>query len=280
MVNDENSLKNWIENNYSNSNQASQSFQDSSTLRQSPTFDLIYGNKITSAYFNKYNTFIANLNYTEEYLTNQIQVEIINEYREIFIKIKEEFQSILNNKLADKFQDYEQVNFFENHEKIINRLILRFDKYFSDEIFDNKYTKIINQNINNNKNLIKSAKKNMNEKHNYIKLFPIEEDNINDMCIIFRRKVCYGCTNCVSYTFFPNNFCFILSPYEYNHLKIEKIYYEQIKNFGNLNDEFNKLDNLISSKINKYNDIFKDLDSSISLLLLIIFLLLMIGLIQ
>ena len=266
MLNDENSLKNWIENNYSNSNQASQSFQDSSTLRQSPTFDLIYGNKITSTYFNKYNTFIANLNYTEEYLTNQIQVEIINEYREIFIKIKEEFQSILNNKLADKFQDYEQVNFFENHEKIINRLILRFDKYFSDEIFDNKYTKIINQNINNNKNLIKSAKKNMNEKHNYIKLFPIEEDNINDMCIIFRRKVCYGCTNCVAYTFFPNNFCFILSPYEYNHLKIEKIYYEQIKNFGNLNDEFTKLDNIISSKINKYNDIFKDLDSSISLL--------------
>ena len=255
ILNDENYLKELLEN------------YDSSTANQFPTFDVIYGNKITSAYFSKYNTFMASLNYSEEYLTNQFQVDIINEYREIFIKIKEEFKSIINNKLTDKFQDFEQSNFFQNHIKIINKLSSRLDNYFSDEIFDKKYLKIINENINKNKNLIKSAKNNIHTKNNFIKTFPSVQDNINDICIIFRRKVCYGCTNCVAYTFFFDTFCFILSPYEYNYLKIEKVYYEQVKNFGNFIDKFNNLDNLISEKINKYNNIFLSLDYNISLLM-------------
>ena len=54
---------------------------------------------------------------------------------------------------------------------------------------------------------------------------------------------------------------------EYNYLKIEKVYYEQVKNFGNFIDKFNNLDNLISEKINKYNNIFLSLDYNISLLM-------------
>ena len=267
ILNDENYLKEYIENYYLNNNQVNQTNYDPSSINKFPTFDLIYGNKITSAYFQKYNTLIANLNYSEEYLANQFQFDIINEYREIFIKIKEELKLIINNKLTDKFQDTEQINFFENHAKIINKLSSRLDKYFSDEMFDNKYLPIVEKNINNNINLIKSSKNNINNKNNFIKTFPSEQDNINDMCILFRRKVCYGCTNCVAYTFFFDTYCFILSPYEYNYLKIEKVFYEQVKNFGNFNNIFNKLNDLITTKINKYNDKFINLDYNISLLM-------------
>ena len=267
ILSDENYLKDYIENDYLNNNRVNQSYYDPSTINQFPTFDLIYGSKITSAYLSKYNTFMANLNYSQEYLANQFQVDIINEYREIFIKIKEEFKSIINIKLIDKFQDLEQINFFENHAKIINKLSSRLDKYFSNEKFDNKYLIIIKENISKNINLIKSAKNDINKKNNFIKTYPFVQDNINDMCILFRRKVCYGCTNCVAYTFFFDTYCFTLSPYEYNYLKIVKVYYEQVKNFGDFNNVFNKLNNLLTRRINKYNDIFMNFDYNISLLM-------------
>ena len=152
----------------------------------------------------------------------------------------------------------------ENHLRIVKRLNERIDKYFSSDIFDKKYLKIINENINSNIELIKSTKTYINEKHNYIKDLGNYADNSNDICVVFRRKVCYGCTNCVSYTYFFDRFCFILSPYENNYISIKKITFDLIENFTEYNSIFSNINTDIKHKIVIYNDILKDLDLNIS----------------
>jgi len=96
-------------------------------------------------------------------------MDITDEYREIFTKIKEELASIINNKLNEKFPDFYEVNFFDNHVKIIDKLTTRLDKYFSDKIFETKYKKIIDENVNYNLELIRNTRNGAQNKNEFIK---------------------------------------------------------------------------------------------------------------
>ena len=261
---DDSALKKLLQNYYLDYTEIYRPYYDQSRTHQFPTLDIIYGKMRTSAYVSKYNAFMANLNYTEEYLKNQLNIEITNEYKQIFTQIKEELTSIVNNKLNEKFPEFYEVNFFDNHIKIIDKLNSRLDKYFSDEIFENKYKKIIEENIKNNLNLIKNIKNEVNTMNDEIKNFPILPDNTNDMCISFRRKVCYGCTNCVSYTFFYDRFCFILKPYDLNYLYLKRNIYESVNNFGQFDEVFTSLNNLVTEKVNRYNNIVESLNFNVS----------------
>ena len=264
MINDDTGLKNLLQNYYLNDLTIYTPYYSQSVVHQIPIFDKIYGKMRTNAYLSKYNNFVANLDFAEAYLKEQMKIEIINKYRETFPKIKEELQSIVDNKLSEKYSNYSDFYFLDNHLRIVNRLNERIDKYFSSDILEKKYLKIINENINSNIELIKSTKIYINEKHNYIKDLGNYADNSNDICIVFRRKVCYGCTNCVSYTYFYDRFCFILSPYENNYISIKKITFDLIKNFTEYNSVFNNINLDIKEKIEIYNGILKDLDLNIS----------------
>ena len=105
---------------------------------------------------------------------------------------------------------------YQKFPKILKK---RIDKYFSSDIFEKKYSKIIIEN-NSNIEIIKSIKNYINNKHNSIKNLSSITDYTNDICVSFKRKVCYGCTNCASYKYFYDRFCFVLNPYEYNYLDI------------------------------------------------------------
>ncbi len=54
---------------------------------QFPLFDIIQTKMRTSAYLSKYNRFMANFNYSEDYFLNQLYLDLINEYREIFTTV-------------------------------------------------------------------------------------------------------------------------------------------------------------------------------------------------
>jgi hypothetical protein len=143
----------------------------------------------------------------------------------------------------------------------------KIDKYFSPDIFNRKYLKIINENINSNIKIIKSTKSYINDKHIYIKKFSSYEDNSNDICINFQRKVCYGCTNCNHLTYFNDRFCFILSPYEYNYLSVKKITFDTMKNFSECNLIFNNINDKVIERTDRYNYILKLFELNISLIM-------------
>ena len=223
-------------------------------------FDEIKEKEYTSAYLSKYNIFMAKLNYSQEYLNTKLYYDIVNSHREIYDTINENLQSILKNKLPEKLSDFNEVEFYKNHIKVIEKLNNRLNKYFSQEAFDKKYLKIINESINNNKKSIEGTKEFINSKHKYIKkLYYYDRDNSNDACLIYKRKVCYGCTNCVSYTFYYDRVCFILSPYQFNYLDVKKIEFDTMKNLNDFDDEFIEFNNNIYTKIKKYNSILNNL---------------------
>ena len=263
-INNDASLKKLLQNYYLDYDTIYRPYYDSSRTHQFPYFDIISSKMRTSAYLSKYNSFMANLNYSEEYLINQLNYDLVNEYREIFTQLKEQLQSILNNKLSEKFPDFNEINFFEKHKRVIDKLNTRLDKYFSTDVFDNKFLRIINESINTNINLIKTTKEYLSDKHESMKGFRVFGDSSSDICIAFRRKVCYGCTNCVSYTYFYDRFCFILTPYHYNYLLLEKATYESLRNFGDFNLKFEAFSQEMNSKISRYNSILKNMNLNIS----------------
>ena len=239
---------------------------NSDEFNQMFDFEEIFGKMRTTTYLSKFNSFMANFNYSEEYLSNQLYVDISNEYRKIYTKIKEDLQNIINNDLIEKYCNLSEFDFLGKHINIIDIIKTRIDTYFSSNIFEEKYLKIINESINTNINLIKSIKEYINEQHNYIRTFPSYEDNSNDICITYKRKICYGCTNCVSFTNFYDRYCFVLSPYEYNHIYLTKLSFDSLNDFNEYNLIFNYINNKIKEKNDEYNYIMNNLESNISLI--------------
>lgn len=144
IISNDSELIKLLQNYYLDSNTIYKQYYYPNQTTQLPQYDIIYGKIRTLTYLSKYNNYIANFNYSEEYLSNQLYFDIINEYREIFTKMKEELQSIINNKLSEKYSKYSEFDFYENHMRIFGKLKAKIDKYFSSDIFDQKYLKIIN----------------------------------------------------------------------------------------------------------------------------------------
>ena len=232
---------------------------------QAIDYDEIENKEYTASYLFKYNSFMENLDYSQSYLNNQLYFGIANEHREIYGKLKEYLQSILEHKLNEKFSSFDEIEFYNKHIKIIDQLNARLNKYFSQDYFNRQYLKIINESINLNKQLINEAKDYINTKHKFIKsLYFYNDDYSNDACIVFKRKVCYGCPNCVAYTFFYERKCFIIFPYQNNYLEVKKIGFETMKNLNEFKSSFNKFDDLLKDEIKKYNSILNSFSISIN----------------
>ena len=136
-----------------------------SRTHQNVTYDEITGQRITINYLLKFSKFKSSLDYTEFYLSNKLYFNISGQYKKIFTEIKEELQSIINNKLMEKFPNFYEIEFFGNHIKTISQLNTRLYKYFSIDSFNEKLFPIIKENINNNLELVREAKKFINLMH-------------------------------------------------------------------------------------------------------------------
>ena len=266
LINNNNAIKNILKNYYLNYTYVYHPYYTETYTFQLPGDDIVIGKMRTSSYLTKYNIFMASLNYSEEYLKQQLYYDIMNEYRETFVQIKEELQSILNHNLSIEFPDLENLQFLEKHKRIIDKLKTRLDKYFSLDIFDNKYLRMINESINTNINLIKSTKEYIKEKHNSFNDSKYYDDESNDICVLFKRKVCYGCTNCIESTYFLDRFCFLLNPYHYNYLEVQKASYESLKNFGDFDQRLNNFNTKINDKVDAYNEIVESFNINMTLI--------------
>ena len=219
--------------------------------------DYITSKEKTSAYIRKYNTFIANFDYSKNYLAKQLYLDIVNEYKTVLTRIRELLQSIKNNKLTEKYPDFTELSFFNENERIINKLFNRLHKYLSDDIFNNNYINLINANKSFDDNYLNTVKNYINKKHNTINNLGLFSDNSNDFCINYKRKLCYGCTNCDYYYYAHDRYCLPLSNYGNNDKNLIKSSIESDKNLIQFRQTFNNFYNKISEKVNSYNSKLK-----------------------
>ena len=217
----------------------------------------------TTTYLTKYNQIISMWNYTDKYLKNQLGLEVLEDYKKIFNSIKEILQSMINIESLQNYTDSEDIEFYNTHSQIIETIQTRIDSYFSESIFEAKYSKYVENLKTKYKDIIDDKRKYIKQKHDYILGLPIVFSQVYDFCIVYERKICYGCTNCVWNTFDYGRFCIILTPYENNYLKLIRSVYELVEKNENFNNTLNTLYVSIQERVKRYNSIMKILESGL-----------------
>ena len=254
------------DNNYLN-NLINQRYQIASSIYSGKTrkfirvdYQTIYSKEKTNAYITKYNTYKANFEYSKKYINESLFLDIMNEYKDVISKIKKELQSIRNLKIPEKYSDIPELDFFYNNLRTVDKLFTRLDDYISDNIFNNKHLKEINAFKPSKIAHLNSLESSINTKHNTINKLNLYGDNSNDICISFRRKVCYGCTNCAWYTYLDERMCFPLANTK-THINLIKTDAISNKDLISFKKEFETLYKQLSEKTKSYNSKWVNLEN-------------------
>ena len=228
--------------------------------------DTLTSKERTNGYINKYGEYIANLESNKKYLDNQLFLDLVNEYKPIISKLKENLQIILNIKLNEEYPDFKELNFFNSHFNTIKEISSRINQFFSDNKFNEIYLTRINNNKNSDNNYINSIGQYINTKHTFVNKFSLYGDNVNDFCVQYKRKLCYGCTNCAWNYYEYDRYCFPLSSdVKNNHLQLKKIQIKDDPNLIYFKNIFNNNIEKISEKINNYKEIVTRFEEKLNL---------------
>ena len=215
--------------------------------------DKILLKNITQGYLIKYNLFKNNCEYSDNYLKNQLNQELLNLYNEPLVDLNKALGSIKNIKILNKYKDFIELKFLKNHNKNINNIKKRINKFLSNDIYNNKYINSISQFKNNEIQKIIDIKNKIDKLHNEIFInYNLTEKN-HDYCIHFSRKETYICTCASNYNVqYIDNYCIPFSNIHENLMYIS-IYKDKDFNIIEFNNEFNSFYSLINEKINNYN---------------------------
>ena len=138
-------------------------------------------------FINKANIFFNSLNEFKNYIKLNLNNDLINKYEGVINQTKNNLQIIKLNPIIDKYQ--KQLNFTANHLRIIDILIPRINKYFSDELLNEKYLTNINNYINSTYNNLIQIEKNIKSIYNSVSNLAYSSSTSYDY--FRRRDVCY-----------------------------------------------------------------------------------------
>ena len=217
--------------------------------------DTISEKKITEGYKTKYNTFKANFKNSEEYLKNQLYLDLSSEYKNIIFKFRESLQSIKDNrKYFDKYPDY-NFEFMDNHINKVNNIYDKLNDFLSNEIYNEKYIKQINSYKKNKTDKIDTIIKDIDkENENINNEAKTKSDYKDDFCVSFFRKKKYTCTNgVIYYREKTEDYCCPLFIFSDNHNKLIELTIINDKNIEQYKNKFNEFYKKIKDIIDKYN---------------------------
>ena len=212
--------------------------------------DSITRKTITKDYLRKYNNYLNNLEDAETYIEKELYKDIKEEYSKI--QIRESLLKIINSKISDVLPNFPELKFIDKNIKEVEKLITKFNNYFSDENFNNYYKPKIDNFTNTGKYFISSTQSDVENFNNIItknKTTEEKKDYKNDFCVFFHRKVTYTCTNgqLTEYVDSYDFYCFPLIEEANNDQKLIKI------SKPKTNDNFNKILLQINEIVDSYN---------------------------
>jgi len=219
----------------------------------------------TTIYITKYNKIISTWNYTEKYLKNQLSQEVLEDYKRIYVNIKESLQSLINFDKLKNYTDLADLEFYGPHLRVIEKVQKRIDTYFSEEIFKTKYSVKVEELKTKYKEKIETDKTYMKQKHNGIVNLAVIDNKVHDFCIQYKRKICYGCTNCVWNTLDYGRFCIVLDPYHNNYMDLVKTTYDCIEKNKDFNDNLNYFFEQVNERVTRYNQLIAMLEYDLTL---------------
>ena len=228
--------------------------------------DIISSVNNTLGYLRKYSIFKNKFQISKEYYEySQFFRDLSDKYKNIIIETKKVLQSIKNNKITEEYDGYEQLLFINDNIKDIDELYTKINDYLSEDIFNEKYSEIIDNFKTAQISEINGIDEYIDSQHKIIKNKNTNNDNNNDFCFGYFRKKTITCTNgCISkYEEFSPN-CLLLGEESNN---FNKIVIPSIDNDHKLNDFiniFNELHSQLTKFANNYNNKINELKNIIS----------------
>ena len=240
--------------------------------------DIIGSVNKTLGYLRKYSIFKTKYKTSKEYYEySQFFRDLSDKYKNAIIETKKILQSIKNNKLTGEYEGYKQLLFINDNIKDIDALYIKINNYLSDDIFNEKYSQIIDNFKTTQISEINYIDNYIDSQHKIINNRNINNDNNNDFCFGYLRKKTITCTNgciakyeefnpnCLSIDDESNNYDKIVIPSINDDHKLKdfinnfnEIHSQLIKFANNYNNKINELKNIIFSTEQEIIDKRKD----------------------
>ena len=208
-------------------------------------------------YFKKYKKYIEKFDTSKEFIKSDLHSNLLNEYKNYINQLKQLLQTFKNNKMIDKYPDYTNLYFIDNHIKYIDELYNRLNRYISDDIFNKNYIPIIKNYIENKTQEIDDIKESIENKKIDVKT-PGKE---KDICIKFIRKRTFTCRNGAIFDFDQSeDNCFNSIGSDNLNSMIEISFNNDII----FEEEFNQFFSSLKNKIDSYNNIIDELKQNLT----------------
>jgi hypothetical protein len=219
----------------------------------------------TTGYTSKYNKYKEHFEKSKVFLNDELYQDLLSIYKNFMLKVREILQVFKNNKLSDKYPDLTELSFIDEHIRIIDNFYSRFDMFVSDDIFNSRYIKIIEDFKKTEKNEIDKELKGIKSCHKIINAYPLGKDYNYDICLKFKRKKTYTCVNgVVSHKTNSDNYCLPAASMSRNYLKLQKHSVDSDLSISQFNSKFKQFHGLLIEKINLYTSKINSLKQSLA----------------
>ena len=239
---------------------------DEGSLMSIEGFENILASKsITKGSLNKKEQFKSNLKYSNDYIDQQLFIDLLSIYQNTTMKLKELLQSIKNNKIIEEYPDLTELNFINNNVKIKNNLNKRLNKIISNNIFNSKYLTELNNYKESQIKEIENINKHLENKEYILNNLNVSIDINNDFCINFYEKKTYSGISSNLYTdSISKEYCYPLSINSDNNKKLIPLSIYNDENILNYLNKFNEFYLLLRNKTNEYNNKINELKNILS----------------
>ena len=236
-------------------------------FKYSKYVDLISTKSVTRFYYDKYRIFKANFDNSKDFINDELNSDILEEYKKIITNFKLLLQNFKNNKMTDKYPEFSELYFIDENIKKLDHFYNILNRHISDEVFNNKYLPLLNKFKQNKNEEITDLKNYIENMHLHIKTENTENNIKEDFCTTYKRKKMYVSNSGVLAYYIDNgNICFeSIYTHNYKHLVLPSFesdteFEKEVTNTYKLIKQ--KIDSY-SNKINELNNIITTIESNI-----------------
>ena len=218
--------------------------------------DIISNKSPSQIYYDKYRIFKTKYDISKEFINDELNSDILGEYKKARTNLKQLLQNFKNNKMTDKYPEFNELYFIDENIKKLDDFYNSLNRHISDEVFNNKYLPLLNEFKQNKNKEINDIKNYIENIHIKIKANVTENNLTKDFCITYQRKKTYVCNSGVVYNFYDNNNSCFESNYTDNYKYFSLPSFEEdIKFEKEVTNTYKLIKQKIDSYTNKINEL-------------------------
>ena len=107
--------------------------------------DLISTKSVTQFYYDKYRRFKTKFDLSKEFIKDDLNSDIVEEYKKAITNFKQLLQTFKNNKMSDKYPEFSELYFIDENIKKMDDFYNSLNRHISDEVFNNEYLPLLNK---------------------------------------------------------------------------------------------------------------------------------------